>query len=210
LRFPGQYYDEETGLHYNWHRYYKPEWGRYVEADPLNIGSMQLLENIPESYGGDTEIMRESFLSYPIRIHLYTFATNNPIEYVDPFGLFHYKQSQPEKGMPVEPVGPKTEELLRCMDRCLGRDLGISGGSEREGCGPNRGPCHTEGSAHYEGNAADISKRMNPGLDPQKVMCCAKRCGAKYAAVEGDHYHVQVTPSSGGSLGDLPKCGCKP
>jgi len=34
LRFPGQYYDAETGLHYNWHCYYWPEVGRYVEGDP--------------------------------------------------------------------------------------------------------------------------------------------------------------------------------
>jgi uncharacterized protein RhaS with RHS repeats len=27
LRFPGQYFDAETGLHYNWHRYYDPETG---------------------------------------------------------------------------------------------------------------------------------------------------------------------------------------
>jgi len=33
IRFPGQYYDEETGLHYNWHRDYKPEIGRYIESD---------------------------------------------------------------------------------------------------------------------------------------------------------------------------------
>ncbi|GBE04572.1 hypothetical protein BMS3Abin10_00188 [bacterium BMS3Abin10] len=29
LRFPGQYYDEETGFHYNYYRDYKPEVGRY-------------------------------------------------------------------------------------------------------------------------------------------------------------------------------------
>ncbi|MDB2181203.1 Rhs family protein, partial [Citrobacter farmeri] len=27
---PGQYYDEETGLHYNLFRYYAPECGRFV------------------------------------------------------------------------------------------------------------------------------------------------------------------------------------
>lgn len=37
LRFPGQYYDEESGLHYNYFRDYKPMIGRYVEADPIGI-----------------------------------------------------------------------------------------------------------------------------------------------------------------------------
>ncbi|MEV4558190.1 putative T7SS-secreted protein [Kitasatospora sp. NPDC049285] len=35
LRFPGQYFDPETRLHYNVHRYYDPESGRYASADPL-------------------------------------------------------------------------------------------------------------------------------------------------------------------------------
>ena len=35
LRFPGQYHDRETGLHYNFHRYYDPETGRYLSHDPL-------------------------------------------------------------------------------------------------------------------------------------------------------------------------------
>jgi RHS repeat-associated protein len=37
LRFPGQYADDETGLHYNYHRYYDPATGRYLTPDPLGL-----------------------------------------------------------------------------------------------------------------------------------------------------------------------------
>ncbi|MGY3682658.1 RHS repeat-associated protein [Streptomyces sp. TE33382] len=37
LRFPGQYYDPETGLHYNHHRHYDPETARYLTPDPLGL-----------------------------------------------------------------------------------------------------------------------------------------------------------------------------
>ncbi len=37
LRFLGQYEDEETGLHYNWHRYYNPATGRYIASDPIGL-----------------------------------------------------------------------------------------------------------------------------------------------------------------------------
>ncbi|WP_051833115.1 DUF6531 domain-containing protein [Streptomyces katrae] len=37
LRFPGQYADPETGLHYNFFRHYDPETGRYVSPDPLGL-----------------------------------------------------------------------------------------------------------------------------------------------------------------------------
>ena len=36
-RFPGQYYDTETGTHYNYFRDYDPSIGRYVESDPIGI-----------------------------------------------------------------------------------------------------------------------------------------------------------------------------
>ncbi|MQY16188.1 hypothetical protein SRB5_63840 [Streptomyces sp. RB5] len=37
LRFPGQYYDPETGLHYNHHRYYDPVTARFTTPDPLGL-----------------------------------------------------------------------------------------------------------------------------------------------------------------------------
>ena len=37
LRFPGQYADPETCLHYNYQRYYDPAIGRYLTADPLGL-----------------------------------------------------------------------------------------------------------------------------------------------------------------------------
>jgi RHS repeat-associated protein len=56
FRFAGQYYDEKTGLHYNWHRYYDPKTGRYLTPDPLGID------------GG---------------INLYAYTANNPINGYD-------------------------------------------------------------------------------------------------------------------------------
>ncbi|WP_405676096.1 DUF6531 domain-containing protein [Streptomyces sp. NBC_01511] len=37
LRFPGQYFDPETGLHYNYFRHYDPETARYLTPDPLGL-----------------------------------------------------------------------------------------------------------------------------------------------------------------------------
>ena len=37
LRFPGQYYDAENGLHYNYFRTYDPQQGRYIQSDPIGL-----------------------------------------------------------------------------------------------------------------------------------------------------------------------------
>jgi RHS repeat-associated protein len=60
LRFPGQYFEEETNLHYNHFRYYDPEIGRYITSDPIGLG-------------GGTNI--------------YSYVVGNALRYVDPLGL---------------------------------------------------------------------------------------------------------------------------
>ncbi|AXI43754.1 RHS repeat domain-containing protein [Sulfitobacter sp. SK011] len=37
LRFPGQWFQSESGLHQNWMREYDPTTGRYIQADPLGL-----------------------------------------------------------------------------------------------------------------------------------------------------------------------------
>ena len=36
-RFPGQWFQLESSLHYNWHRHYDPTLGRYTQPDPLGF-----------------------------------------------------------------------------------------------------------------------------------------------------------------------------
>ncbi|UIN52871.1 RHS repeat-associated core domain-containing protein [Pseudomonas kribbensis] len=52
LRFQGQYFDDESGLHYNRHRYYDPEVGRYLTPDPVKLaGGLNQYRYVPNPTG---------------------------------------------------------------------------------------------------------------------------------------------------------------
>ncbi|MFW6750870.1 RHS repeat-associated core domain-containing protein [Pseudomonas glycinae] len=52
LRFQGQYFDDESGLHYNRHRYYDPDMGRYLTPDPVKLaGGLNQYRYVPNPMG---------------------------------------------------------------------------------------------------------------------------------------------------------------
>ena len=53
LRFPGQYFLIESGLHYNWHRHYDPTIGRYLQADPREFVDGPSLYAYAEELGSE-------------------------------------------------------------------------------------------------------------------------------------------------------------
>jgi RHS repeat-associated protein len=85
LRFPGQYYDAESGLHYNRMRYYAPELGRYVSADPIGQFSSLALDGVALTYPG---IEARSGVYGPADANLYAYTRSNPMQLADPFGLW--------------------------------------------------------------------------------------------------------------------------
>ncbi|MBI5055220.1 MAG: RHS domain-containing protein [Nitrospirae bacterium] len=86
LRFPGQYYDSETGLHQNWHRDYMPEVGRYVESDP--ILQPMISKPIKSSCSKSTVTWRvPMLLRNPQDLLPYLYTKGNPVIFTDLTGL---------------------------------------------------------------------------------------------------------------------------
>ncbi len=112
LRFPGQYFDSETGMHYNYRRDYKPTLGRYIETDPIGIVKG--------------------------RNHLYIYVRNSPIRFKDPrgldtcdqFGCIPNPDSDPNNWNPKDPaqawvtvINNQQCPYIECAVKCESRVL---------------------------------------------------------------------------------------
>ena len=89
FRLQNQYYDEETGLHYNLMRYYEAETGRFVNQDPIGL------------FGGD---------------NLYSFG-NQVLDFIDPLGLKIYGHRK--NGTFRKKPGPKSKKKSAGKGECI-------------------------------------------------------------------------------------------
>tara|TARA_R110002072_G_scaffold297959_1_gene471313 strand:+ start:25007 stop:25612 length:606 start_codon:yes stop_codon:yes gene_type:complete len=87
-RLPGQYYDEETGLHYNYFRYYDPSLGRYITSDPAGLQS---------------------------GLNTYGYVLANPLIYFDFYGLVN--QSRQARGLNARGPGGRAG-VFGCLIGC--------------------------------------------------------------------------------------------
>jgi len=78
LRFPGQYFDKETGFHYNYQRFYDPDTARYIQTDPIGFA------------GGE--------------INLYGYVGNNPVNWLDPWGLKIIIENHSDNNLGISPT----------------------------------------------------------------------------------------------------------
>ncbi|HZP54970.1 DUF6531 domain-containing protein [Actinocrinis sp.] len=94
LRFAGQYHDAETGLHYNYFRYYDPSTGAYASADPLGLGPAPN----PHRY------------------------VDNPLASIDPLGLAPYTPPPPGSKASLSAGDQASYDTLRqAVDRSAAR-----------------------------------------------------------------------------------------
>lgn len=139
-RFEGQFEDIETGLFYNYHRYYDPEVGRYISPDPIGTNGL---------------------------LNLYQYCTN-PVGYVDPFGLHELTVQLTQRDEAGRDVG--TFQPGAVAGHRDGKGGGFSSGGMHDGKPkkvPDSGTPGTDtalfglGKAHTERQALEWAKKVH-------------------------------------------------
>ena len=109
LRFPGQWFQLEAGLHYNWHRHYDASLGRYTQPDPLSLQHNAREPKLPGFQDGPS---------------LFSFAKNQPSSRTDPRGLMTLPEwttcvmLDAATSLICKPIVPLTNRCRWWLDDC--------------------------------------------------------------------------------------------
>ncbi len=187
LRFPGQYYDAETKLFYNWHRYYDPRIGRYVTSDPIGLE------------GG---------------MNTYAYVANGPLRYLDPYGLrvtFYERRIQATNsgGHVFLELSPDSPDEVKCLLDKAGLNpdipfpLRLSGLNEP---GPNGTTILGKGY-NYPGDTpstARFSANLNAPNYPNRGNTCCNKQDKCCNASNDSKFIVNLIKASLNYNSDLP------
>ncbi|WP_198683851.1 RHS repeat-associated core domain-containing protein [Peristeroidobacter agariperforans] len=154
LRFPGQYFDHETGLHYNYYRDYDPATGRYVQSDPLGIED---------------------------DLNTYAYVHSNPLKDVDPLGLGR-ATGLPEKhsgkicgsGWSFTLVPESYRGIVPFTSACRSHDRCY------ETCGMSRGEC----DRRFREDARKLCSSAHARLGTRLTGDCVRRANRMADVVE--------------------------
>ncbi|QFG21462.1 RHS repeat protein [Actinomadura sp. WMMB 499] len=141
FRFPGQYFDAETGLHYNYNRYYDPGTGRYTSPDPQGL-EPQLN---PHAY-----VRNPTLLTDPLGLAPYRLSDKNPVpkRIRDEYEKIKAMRAAERNGVP-SPLGAPTPRVYDQRDRREGRiPDGLNVGDQKRFRGDELGP---RNRARWEG-----------------------------------------------------------
>lgn len=175
-RFPGQYYDQETGLNYNYYRDYDPSLGRYIQSDPIGLR------------GG---------------LNTYAYVGANPVNYIDPYGesataaVGGWIGTDTAIPDPTDAAWPKWVGYGAALGGAALLDWLIY---NNENSNDDGGQCPEGSPDDKKLSNGEIDKLKDAGFDPHDLK--PKKGGSKFDLFKDKNGNIIVKPKKGNGPGD--------